>query len=167
MLELVLLVLVPGAFAFGAAMDLFTLTIPNRVSAAIVLAFAPAAWLAGFDGWEAVSHVGAGLAVLAVGVLLFMGGWFGGGDAKLLAAIALWVGFDNLFAYLLYVAVAGGMLATLFMTLRSVPLPHILVCEAWAVRLHRRDGGIPYGIALAAGALLVYPQTVWFSCLAG
>ena len=33
--------------------------------------------------------------------------------------------------------------------------------------LHRPDGGIPYGIALAAGALLVYPQTFWFACLAG
>ena len=51
--------------------------------------------------------------------------------------------------------------------LRSVPLPSVLWGEAWALRVHREDSGIPYGIALAAGALLVYPQTVWFERIAG
>ena len=49
---------------------------------------------------------------------------------------------------------------------RSVPLPRLLLGEAWALRLHRHDAGIPYGLALAAGALLVYPHTVWFTSLA-
>jgi prepilin peptidase CpaA len=43
----------------------------------------------------------------------------------------------------------------------------MLLAEVWAVRLHRCDAGIPYGIALAAGALLIYPQTSWIACLAG
>jgi prepilin peptidase CpaA len=47
-----------------------------------------------------------------------------------------------------------------------VPLPSLLLGQEWALRLHRRDAGIPYGLALAAGALLVYPQTVWFTALA-
>jgi prepilin peptidase CpaA len=64
-------------------------------------------------------------------------------------------------------ALAGGVVATLFSMLRSVPLPSVLWGEAWALRLHREDGGIPYGIALAAGALLVYPQTIWFERIAG
>ena len=107
----------------------------------------------------------AGLAVLAFGVLLFIPGWFGGGDAKLMAAIALWIGPDNLFPYIFWVALAGGMIATVFSSARSVPLPRLFLGEAWALRLHRRDAGIPYGIALAAGALLVYPHTVWFASL--
>lgn len=165
MLEFSILFLLPGVVAFAAAMDLFTLTIPNRVSVVMALAFFPLAWLAGI-GWVAVAdHLAAGTAVLLLGIGLFALGWFGGGDAKLLAAIALWLGTDNLVAYFLYVAVAGGVLAILFGIVRQVPLPRQLLGEQWALRLHRPGGGIPYGIALSAGALLVYPQTVWFASL--
>jgi prepilin peptidase CpaA len=59
------------------------------------------------------------------------------------------------------------MLATALSMLRSVPLPGMLLAQTWAVRLHRRDAGIPYGIALATGALLVYPYTSWFARIAG
>lgn len=167
MLEFTILTVLPGAVAFAAAMDLFTLTIPNRVCAILALAFFPLAWLAGLELSDIAYHLGAGLAVLCIGILLFIPGWFGGGDAKLMAAIALWVGFHDLALYFVYVALAGGMLATVFSAMRAVPLPRPLLCEAWAWRLHRPDGGIPYGIALAAGALAVFPQTVWFTSLAG
>ena len=66
--------------------------IPNRISALMVLAFFPLALLAGLGAWDILYHVAAGLAVLLLGVLLFIPGWFGGGDAKLMAAIALWIG---------------------------------------------------------------------------
>jgi prepilin peptidase CpaA len=166
-LELAILTVLPGAVAFAAAMDIFTMTIPNRISIVLVLAFFPLALLAGLGLWDIAYHVAACMLMLAVGMALFIGGWFGGGDAKLMAAIALWVGFDALLPYILYAALAGGLLSTMFGTARSVPLPSILLGEAWALRLHRQDGGIPYGIALAAGALLVFPHTVWFERLAG
>lgn len=166
MLEVAVLTVLPGAVALAAALDLFTMKIPNRISAAMVLAFLPLALLAGLGPWDILDHVGAGLVGLLLGVLLFIPGWFGGGDAKLMAAIALWLGFDSLLPYVLYVALAGGFIATLFSMVRSVPLPRAFLGEAWALRLHRTDAGIPYGIALAAGALLVYPQTVWFAALA-
>jgi prepilin peptidase CpaA len=165
MVNVAILLLLPAAVAFAAAMDLFTMTIPNRISVIMVLAFFPLAPLAGLGLYEMADHIGAGLLVLVIGVALFAGGWFGGGDAKLLAAIALWVGFDNLILYVFYVAMAGGMMALLFLTLRTMPLPKLLLGQPWAHRLHHRDGGIPYGIALAAGALMVYPQTVWFESL--
>jgi prepilin peptidase CpaA len=104
--------------------------------------------------------------MLLVGLLLFIPGWFGGGDAKLMAASALWIGPENLPLYTLYVAMAGGFIAMAFNSARAVPLPRALLGEAWALRLHRRDAGIPYGLALAAGALLVFPSTVWFTGLA-
>ncbi len=165
-LELAVLTVLPGAVAFAAAMDLLTMKIPNRISAVMVLAFFPLALLAGLGAWDILYHVAAGLGVLVLGVLLFIPGWFGGGDAKLMAAIALWIGPEYLFPYFFYAALTGGVIAMAFSSARSVPLPRVLLGEAWALRLHRRDAGIPYGLALAAGALLVYPQTVWFTGLA-
>lgn len=166
MFEFAVLTVLPGAVAFAAAMDLFTMKIPNRISVVLVLAFFPLAALAGLGAWEVLNHVGAGLLLLAIGIVLFIPGWFGGGDAKLMAAIALWIGFDNLPLYIFYVAIAGGIMAGAFRMARSVPLPSVFLGEAWAIRLHRTGGGIPYGLALAAGALLVYPHTVWFASLA-
>lgn len=166
MLEVAVLTLLPGAVAFAGAMDLLTMKIPNRISAVLLLLFFPLALLVGLSGWEILNHLAAGLGFLLLGILLFIPGWFGGGDAKLMAAIALWVGPEHLVHYVFYVALAGGMIATAFSSARSVPLPRALLGEAWALRLHRVDSGIPYGIALAAGALLVFPHTVWFASLA-
>jgi prepilin peptidase CpaA len=165
MFEAAVLIVLPGAVAFAAAMDLLTMKIPNRISVLMVLAFFPLALLAGLDAWAIADHVAAGALMLLLGVLLFIPGWFGGGDAKLMAAIGLWIGAENLMAYMLWVALAGGLIAAAFFSVRSMPLPRVLLGEAWALRLHRHDSGIPYGLALAAGALLVYPHTVWFAIL--
>ncbi|MBX9592138.1 MAG: prepilin peptidase [Hyphomonadaceae bacterium] len=163
MFDLAILTVFPAAVAFAGAMDLFTMTIPNRISLALVAGFVALAPLAGLGLGDMALHAGAGLLVLVSGVLLFIPGWIGGGDAKLAAAVALWLGFDHLFPYLLCVALAGGSLAMLFITVRSYPLPAFVCAEPWAVRLHDRRSGVPYGIALAAGALLVYPTTSWFA----
>jgi len=114
---------------------------------------------------DLLNHLGAGAIMLLLGVLLFIPGWLGGGDAKLMAAIGLWIGLDNLLLYVFYAAMAGGVIATVFSSVRSAPLPRVLLGESWAHRLHRPDTGIPYGIALAGGALLVYPHTIWFTSL--
>lgn len=167
MLELAILTVFPAAVAFAGAMDLFTMTIPNRISLAMVAGFVVLAPLAGLGFGDMAYHAGAGLLVLAIGVLLFIPGWIGGGDAKLAAAVVLWLGFENLFSYLFFVALAGGGLALLFMGVRAHPLPAFIGTQPWAVRLHDRSSGIPYGIALAAGALLVYPTTSWFASLIG
>jgi prepilin peptidase CpaA len=164
-LDVAVLTVMPGAVALAAALDLFTMKIPNRLSAVMVLAFLPLALLAGLAPSELLDHAGAGLIGLMLGVLLFIPGWFGGGDAKLLAAIALWIGLDSLLPYVLYTALAGGVIASFFSLVRSVPLPHALLGQTWALRLHNPNSGIPYGLALAAGALVVYPQTIWFTCL--
>lgn len=163
MFEVAILTVFPAAVLFAGAMDLFTMTIPNRISLTLAAGFVVLAPLAGLGLQGMAYHAGAGLLVLAIGVLLFIPGWIGGGDAKLAAAAALWLGFDNLVGYLLCVALAGGSLAMLFMTLRAYPLPAFISTEPWAARLHDHRTGIPYGIALAAGALLIYPHTSWFA----
>ena len=99
MFEAAVLTVLPGAVAFAAAMDLLTMKIPNRISVVMVLAFFPLALLAGLDGWTILDHVSAGVLMLVLGILLFIPGWFGGGDAKLMAAIGLWIGAENLMAY--------------------------------------------------------------------
>jgi prepilin peptidase CpaA len=165
-LEFAVLTIFPGAVAFAAAMDLFTMTIPNRISLALLAAFLVMAPLAGLDGPQVAQHLGAGLLVLIIGILLFIPGWIGGGDAKLAAAVGLWVGFENLIPFVFFAALAGGALALMFKQFRVVPLPRMIATEEWAVRLHSPKGGIPYGIALAIGAFCVYPQTAWFAAAA-
>jgi prepilin peptidase CpaA len=165
--EAIGLTLFPATMAFAAASDLLTMTIANRISLILVAGFAVVAVLGGLSGTVLLSHLAAGTAVLAVAFLCFACRWIGGGDAKLAAAAALWLGFGNLFDYLIYTSILGGTLTLLIILFRTIPLPAVLVGSQWAERLHRHDAGIPYGIALAAAALIVYPQSEWMVRLAG
>jgi prepilin peptidase CpaA len=155
------LLLFPAMMAFAASSDLFTMTISNRVALMLIGGFAALALWSGMPFAELLSHVGAALAVLAVTFLFFARGWIGGGDAKLAAATALWLGFDHLMAYLLYASIFGGILTLAMIRFRLMPLPKMLAEQEWVKRLHKLDGGVPYGIALAAAALLIYPDTAW------
>jgi prepilin peptidase CpaA len=163
--EAITLTLFPAMMAFAASSDLLTMTIANRVSLLLIAGFIVIAILTGASGADILSHVGAAAAVLAVTFLCFSCGWIGGGDAKLAAATALWLGFGHLFDYLVYASLLGGALTVLIIQFRNFPMPSVLIGRDWAERLHRQGGGVPYGIALAAAALLVYPQTEWMASL--
>ena len=155
------LLLFPAMMAFAASSDLFTMTISNRVALALIVGFAIMAAATGMDINAVLSHAGASAVVLVFAFTFFARGWIGGGDAKLAAATALWLGFDHLVTYLLYASLLGGLLTLVILRFRLAPLPSPLAGQDWAQRLHRMDSGIPYGIALAAAALLVYPETPW------
>ena len=155
------LLLFPAMMAFAASSDLFTMTISNRIALALVAGFFALAFVAGMNLDDVLSHVGAAFTVLAVTFVFFARGWIGGGDAKLAAATALWLGFDHLMAYLVYASLFGGVLTLAIMRFRLMPLPAMLAEQEWVKRLHRLDGGVPYGIALAAAALMIYPETTW------
>jgi prepilin peptidase CpaA len=159
--DAVRLVLFPALMAFAASSDLFTMTISNKVTLVLIAGFVVLAPLSGMSPHDMLSHAGAAAAVLAVTFVFFARGWIGGGDAKLAAATALWLGFDHLTAYLLYASVFGGVLTLAIIRFRTIPLPQTLADQEWLKRLHRFDGGVPYGIALAAAALLIYPDTTW------
>jgi prepilin peptidase CpaA len=141
------------------------MTIANRVSLILIAGFALLAVLSGMSGMEVLLHIGAAGVVLVFAFTCFAFGWIGGGDAKLAAATALWFGFGHLLDYLVYASVLGGALTLLILQFRAMPLPHVLEGRDWAERLHRGDGGVPYGIALAVAALLIYPQTEWMTAL--
>jgi len=150
--------------AFAGAMDLLTLTIPNKISLALIAAFLAAAVLVGLPAQVLLMHLAAGATVLAITAAMFYMGWLGGGDAKLLAAAALWLGFDLMMPFLLKVTVFGGILALAVLIYRRVPIGSLPV-PAFAKRLHTAGTGIPYGLAIAGGALWIYPATNWFAAL--
>jgi prepilin peptidase CpaA len=160
-LDIARLSLFPALMAFAAASDLLTMTISNRVSLALVAGFLVLALLGGMAPYDILSHAAAGASVLAVAFFCFAMGWVGGGDAKVAAAAALWFGFDHLMDYLLYASLFGGALTLLLLQFREWPLPYALAGQTWLIRLHAKESGIPYGIALAIGALMIYPETEW------
>ena len=164
MLNMLMIVAFPALLAYAAFSDLFTMTISNRISIALVVGFLiVAAGLhmpADVIGW----HIGCGLAVLAGTFVLFAMGWIGGGDAKLAAATALWLGFEHLADYGLVAALIGGVLTLVILQARKLPMPRWAIEREWIARLHASDSGIPYGIALAIAGVLIYPDTsIWGS----
>lgn len=159
------LLLFPALIAFAASSDLLTMTISNRISLALTGGFLALAAINGLSLHEIAMHAGAGALVLAGGFTCFAFGWIGGGDAKLAAATALWFGFSYLLDYLVYASLFGGALTLLLIQFRLLPLPAMLARQQWIMRLHEKGGGVPYGIALAAAALVVYPKTGWMSAI--
>lgn len=164
-LDLARLMLFPALMAFAASSDLFTMTISNRVSLALAAGFVILAVASGMGWSDILSHIGAGATVLAVAFGCFAMGWVGGGDAKVAATAALWFGFAHLMNYLLYASIFGGALTLLLLQFRQWPLPYAFAGQAWLLKLHAKETGIPYGIALAIGALMIYPETDWIKAV--
>jgi prepilin peptidase CpaA len=160
-LDIARLMLFPALIAFAAASDLFTMTISNRVSLALIAGFLVLAPLGGMSAYDMLLHLGAGATVLAVAFTCFALGQVGGGDAKVASGIALWFGFGHLLDWLVYASLFGGALTILLLMFRQMPLPYPLSGQDWLNKLHDRGNGVPYGIALAIGALMVYPETEW------
>lgn len=150
---------------FAAMMDLFTMTIPNRISIILLGAFLIAAPLTGMEWEQFFMHLGTGFAVLAIGIAMFAFGLLGGGDAKLLSAASLWIGFDYLGQYMFGVVLLGGLLSVLILLYRGILPPRWLLSQAWALRLHNKKEGIPYGLALSGAALWIFPTTAWFTAV--
>jgi len=165
LIEAITLLLFPATMAFAASSDLLTMTISNRITLTLLCGFFALAIVTGMSQQELLSHVGAGFGVLVVTFIFFARGWIGGGDAKLAAVTALWFGFDQLLNYALYASLLGGVLTLAMIRFRLLPLPKVLAGQAWLQRLHRLDSGVPYGIALAVAALLIYPDTAWMKTL--
>ena len=100
MLELVVLLLFPLLMAYSAVSDLLTMTIANWISLVLVGAFVVLATVAGMPALQLITnHLACGFAVLVLTFTLFAFGWIGGGDAKLAAATAVWLGWQKLFEY--------------------------------------------------------------------
>lgn len=166
--EWLVLIIFPVLMGFAGATDLLTMRISNRVQVLLVITFFATAFLVGMGVEAFIWHVAAAFIVLLIGFSFFAFGWIGGGDAKLMAATTLWFGFSlETIEYLLIGTIYGGLLTVLILSMRSYPLPVVLASQGWIARLHDKKSGIPYGIALAAAALVVFPKTSLFVAAIG
>lgn len=158
MRDALLLALFPALMIYAAISDVATMTISNRLSLILAAGFAAVALLMGLT-WAAIGlHLLAGALVLCIGFALFAAGLIGGGDAKLAAATALWLGFGGLVEYALIAALAGGALTLLLLSWRRLPLFKPAANWEWTRRLHDSKTGVPYGVALAIGGLMACPH---------
>jgi prepilin peptidase CpaA len=145
-----------AALAAAAASDLVRYEIPPGLCLVLVAAFL---WLApSLPLAAAASHIAAAAAMLAVTALCFECGLMGGGDAKLLAAITLWLGWGNLAAFIVLTALAGALLGLFVLTLRRL-LPRA-GAGRWYSRVLAPSEGIPYAIAIAASGLVLLPRLI-------
>lgn len=157
------LMLFPALVITGGVRDLVSYRIPNWISLALVAAFAVAAatgFAAGVPLHVLGMHLAVGAAALLAGMAMFALGWIGGGDAKLFAAAGLWIGWPAAATYLAVTGLAGGAFAVLLLSLRS-PLmrPYVLSGPAWFTRLAEPEENVPYGVAIAIGALAAFPDS--------
>src|SRR5271157_2539325 len=151
----------PGSMVLSASMDFLTMTIPNPIPAALTLGYFVLA--AGCLSPQAILYdVSCGFTILVMTFAMFTFRWIGGGDAKLAAATALWMGWSLILGYGAAAAICGGLLAVGLLSARARPLPTVLARSAWIARLHNASGGVPYGIALAAAGMIQYSHTqIW------
>lgn len=156
-----------GLLAWAAATDVAALRIPNAAVAGLVGLYVVAVAVAGFPtGWYWGPVVG--LAVLALGIVMFMFKVAGAGDGKLLAAVALWAGPDQVI-YLLGLTALLGLaivpikyLAMMAFTQVQLRVPN---AETWTMpRGLAKVKSVPYGVAIAGAAVITslnYPSWIW------
>jgi prepilin peptidase CpaA len=147
----------PTLVIVAALRDLTSYTIPNWISLALIALFPPVALLAGIGTAAFGISMGVGALALVAGMAMFAFGWIGGGDAKLFAAAALWLGWPAAAPFVIWTALAGGGLAVALLWTRRLAQPMASRGPAWVGRLMTPGGDVPYGLAICFGALMAYP----------
>lgn len=161
MFELFALAAFAGLLVYAACSDMARLIIPNWVSIALAAIFPVAALIAGASLMEVGLHLLFGFGVLAIGFVLFQFNIIGGGDAKLLAAVSVWTGLVAAVPFVVWTAVAGGVMALVLLTARQ--LMPAGAYPAFVDHLLKKQNGIPYGVAIMIGGLLVIPSLPYVS----
>nr|WP_111298506.1 prepilin peptidase [Paracoccus saliphilus] len=141
--------------------DLRTMRIPNRLILLLLAGYTVAVPLFGLTLPELFFSFAAAAIVFALGFLAFSCRWMGGGDVKLLTVATLWLGAGNVVTFIFYTSIFGAILTISLLIFRAARLPVPWRGPQWISALHRRDCGVPYGVAIAAAAVLVYLRTPW------
>jgi len=145
----------------AAYKDATTMTIPNWISIVLISGFflaIPFVW----PNWSEFGiHILVGISFFLGGFAMFAFGWLGGGDAKLMAATALWWQWPDAILYILYTTLLGAALA-IFLIIGRKYIPVKVLTSPWAYKMFKDEKKMPYGLALAAGALLTLPQSTLF-----
>lgn len=142
-----LLLLLAALLVTAMVTDLRARIIPNGLNAAVALLAVPWWLAAGLGPTDVLVQLGLALAVLAVFAGCFALGMMGGGDVKLLAALALWLPWQSLLTMLVWMALGGGVLTAILLVRH---------------RLAHRTGQIevPYGVAIAGAALALVANDI-------
>jgi prepilin peptidase CpaA len=168
LLQALLVAAFPALVIAAAVKDATSYTIPNRLSLALLAAFVPAALAMGLPLPALAVHLEIGAAALVAGMAMFALRWIGGGDAKLFAAAALWLGWPAAATYGVMTGMAGGALALTLLTLRSGYMrPYVVTGPAWFARLAEPGENVPYGVAICVGALAAFPASPFMAAFAG
>ena len=167
MIAYLLLSVFPAALLIAAANDIYEFKIPNWISIVLVAAFPAAGLAVGASPDLLVEGVLIGAASLTIGFGLFAGKIIGGGDAKLFAATAPWLGLGGIGIFLFNTAISGLILAMVMGMFRKLPVLPVYAHAPWLIRLHERKKDLPYAVAIASGALLSFSQTPYFQLVIG
>lgn len=151
----------PILMIIAGAGDALSLRIPNWLTFAIFAAFFPLAWATGMPLADFAFHVLTAVVLLVVGFLLFSAGLFGGGDAKLLAAAGIWFGSSQALPFLLFTVMAGGVLAICVALWSVIYMAWDVHGGSWAKKFSGLKPNVPYGYAIAIGAILAFPESWW------
>ena len=150
----------PALMTYAALRDLLSFTIPNWIPVVVICGFfLAAAAQGGFWSLATLLHAGTGVAVLAVVAFLFFRGLIGGGDAKLVAAASVWMGWPQLTPFLLVMALSGGVLALVWLVARRVTANALT--SSWARRYFTAARGIPYGVAVGFAGVAMFITQDW------
>jgi prepilin peptidase CpaA len=151
----------PLLLIVAAAGDVLSRRISNRLALLLALTFFPAAWATGMPLISILVHAGAGLGLLSAGFILFSFGFVGGGDAKLLAAAGVWLGIDDLAPFLTMTVMAGGLLAATLLVRSVFPIALRHMAPGTLGGASAVKPTVPYGYAIAAGAILAISDSWW------
>ncbi len=166
MLETSLFLVLGATLIVAAAYDVLTLTIPNWISLALLALFPFFAIAAGLGWIELGWHFAIAFVALLLGIGAFAAGIVGGGDAKLFAAVALFMGPRGLAPYVFDVAIAGGVLALVFIVLHQPRVQEWSRSSSLLAQIVSRGMALPYGVAIVAGALIAFPASHLFALIA-
>lgn len=156
---LIALCILPALVIVAGLKDLTSMTIPNWISGFLIVAFFPVAFAVGLSPAQVGVHLGIGFVALLVGAGMFALNWVGGGDAKLMAASCLWLGVSGSAMFLLWTGLFGGLFCLFLIFARFYSRPYLAGVPSWVGRLMEPKGDIPYGVAIAAGALAAWPAS--------
>jgi len=136
------------------------MTIPNIFVALLIASFAVGYAAIRFSGagffQPLSSHILAGGAVLIVTFAMFSLRMIGGGDSKLAAAFALWVGLSGLPVFLFYMAIGGAGVAAAALVLKRRTVFKNPAEKSWIARVQAGESVVPYGIPITFGALMAF-----------
>ena len=141
-----LLVILAVILVVAAVIDVRTYTISNRLNLAVAILAPLYWWSIALPIWPGVAlHIAVAAGVFLLLSIAFYTGMMGGGDVKLAAALALWFSPIGTLRFLVFMSIAGGLLT-------------LVVVVAHKLRSREGRPEIPYGVAIAIGALVILAQ---------